>query len=161
MVVKEEHSQQAICSKRKQTGSRCTLPCKSERTAFTLQYLQYLAEDRRGLNREEWKAMDYFEFFFIFAHTTRQKRESTWSKGGVRLWKKSEHKPNKKSEDPVSLFIWKAGLLTYSEVSYRNHNVLSIPLEKDGLIRQPTKKRSHSPIVFKNKRNSKVQQIPA
>lgn len=69
--MEEEHSQQAFCSnkvvKRKQTGSSCTLPCKSERTAFTLQYLQYLAEDRRefSIGKNEKLHMDHFEFFFI------------------------------------------------------------------------------------------------
>lgn len=111
-------------------------------TAITL---QYLAEDRReySIGKYENLHMDYFEFFFIFTHTARQKREPTWSKDGVGLWKKSKHKPKKKkSEDLVSLFIWKAELWTYSQVSYRNYNVSSIPLGEDDFIRQPTKKKA-------------------
>lgn len=56
------------------------------------------------------------------------------------------------SEQAVSLSSWKAGLLTCTQLSHGNHNICSIPVGEDGLMRQPTKKPALQ--FFKNKRNS-------
>lgn len=57
------------------------------------------------------------------------------------------------SEHTVSLPIWKAGLLTCTQLSYGNHNICCIPVGKGGLMRQPTKKATALQFL-KNKRNS-------
>lgn len=118
VVLEAEHSWQAICYnkvvKRKQTGSSCTLPCRSEMTAFTLQYLQYLAEDRRELSigKKEKLRMDYFELFFTFTHSSREKRAYLIQGWGEAL----EEKRTQTKEKELVTEIWGASLLLLTEI---------------------------------------------
>lgn len=103
---------------------------------------------------------DYFNFFFTSTHTTQTEKGAYLIQGWgeaveekLTQTKEQELVPEIYSEDAVSLSIWKAGLLTCTQLSYGNHNIRSIPVGEDGLMRQPTKKATALQF-FKNKRNS-------